>query len=151
MNPHALVNQEVRYQIDSKTRYAAVHSAIFQNEFCSVCVTSRPLVSTPSTAAEGLDPVERAEDQDLMGHTALAMTAEGVPLGLMAQKIWTRDPAEVGKSRQQLSSICGQGQGCICGGSGPRRDPWRAGRHACGDDCNRASRRGVCRNAEGIL
>ena len=58
---------------------------------------------THHPATEGLGPVERAEDQGLMVHTALAMTAEGVPLGIVAQKIWTRDPAEFGKSRPRRS------------------------------------------------
>ncbi len=37
-------------------------------------------------------------------HSGLALTTEGVPLGLVAQMIWARDPATHGKSaqRQQL-------------------------------------------------
>lgn len=58
---------------------------------------------THHPTTQGLGPVEREDDLGLMGHTALAMTADGVPIGIAAQKIWTRDPAEFGKSRQRQS------------------------------------------------
>ncbi len=58
---------------------------------------------TSHPATQGLGPIERENDQGLMVHTALAMTAEGVPIGIAAQKIWTRDPDTFGKSRQRTS------------------------------------------------
>jgi hypothetical protein len=56
---------------------------------------------TGHPATQGLGPIERVDDPGLLVHTALAMTEQGVPLGIAAQKIWTRDPAHFGKSRQR--------------------------------------------------
>ncbi len=53
----------------------------------------------PST--EGLGPIEYRWDRGLFVHSALAMTAEGVPLGIAAQKVWVRDLAEYGKSARR--------------------------------------------------
>ncbi len=52
-------------------------------------------------ALEGVGPIESLNDKGNLGHTARAMTTQGVPIGLTAQKIWTRDPAECGQGRQR--------------------------------------------------
>lgn len=48
--------------------------------------------SHPET--EGLGPTGSEGLIGLVSHTALAVTTDGVPLGILAQKIWARDPAE---------------------------------------------------------
>ena len=40
-------------------------------------------------------------DRGLIVHSALAVTTKGVALGLLDQKIWTRDPAERGKRNEK--------------------------------------------------
>ncbi|MFZ3102440.1 MAG: transposase DNA-binding-containing protein [Desulfitobacteriaceae bacterium] len=40
-------------------------------------------------------------DRGLIVHSALAVTTQGVALGLLDQKIWTRDPAERGKRKEK--------------------------------------------------
>ncbi len=52
-------------------------------------------------ALQGAGPIERPNDKGILMHSALAMTPQGVPIGLAAQKIWTRDPAEFGKGRKR--------------------------------------------------
>jgi hypothetical protein len=46
---------------------------------------------------QGLGPVT-SEGQGLLVHSALALTEEGEPLGLVHQQSWVRDPAQVGKT-----------------------------------------------------
>ena len=53
---------------------------------------------TGHPATQGLGPIESENDQGLIVHSALAITTDGVPLGIVAQKIWTRDPAALDKS-----------------------------------------------------
>jgi hypothetical protein len=46
---------------------------------------------------QGLGPVT-SKGQGLLVHSALALTEEGEPLGLVHQQSWVRDPEEVGKT-----------------------------------------------------
>jgi len=52
---------------------------------------------TPHPATTGLGPLAAPTHQGLHGHTTLALTPERLPLGLLAQQVWARDPAAVGK------------------------------------------------------
>lgn len=40
----------------------------------------------------GLGPLVHASQQGLVAHTTLAVTPERVPLGVLAQQVWARDP-----------------------------------------------------------
>ncbi len=53
---------------------------------------------TSHPATEGLGPMGSGLDQGLLLHSALAMTTDGVPLGIAAEILWARDPATQGKS-----------------------------------------------------
>src|SRR2546426_642728 len=59
---------------------------------------------TGHPATEGLGPLGHKACQGLFVHSTLAFTPERVPLGLLAQQVWARDPNEVGKRarRKQL-------------------------------------------------
>ena len=59
---------------------------------------------TSLRATEGLGPLGCSTCQGLLVHTTLAITPERVPLGLLAQQVWARDPNDVGKRarRKQL-------------------------------------------------
>jgi len=48
-------------------------------------------------ATKGLGYLARADCRGLLVHTCLAMTADGVPLGVVEQQAWTRPPAQLGK------------------------------------------------------
>jgi len=51
---------------------------------------------------EGLGDFGATPDsRGLIVHTALAVTTQGIALGLLDQKIWTRDPAERGKRKDK--------------------------------------------------
>jgi hypothetical protein len=55
---------------------------------------------------EGLGPYATDEDaRGLLMHTTMAVSTEGVPLGILAQKIWAREEASYGKRhrRKELS------------------------------------------------
>lgn len=52
----------------------------------------------------GMGPIGSGTEQGFLLHSALALTTDGVPLGLVGQIAWARDPATRGKSahRKQL-------------------------------------------------
>lgn len=52
---------------------------------------------TTLRATEGLGPLGHPACQGLFVHTTLAITPDRVPVGLVAQQVWARDPTEVGK------------------------------------------------------
>jgi transposase-like protein/transposase Tn5 family protein len=52
---------------------------------------------TGHAATRGLGPLGSPAHQGLMVHTTLAFTPERVPLGLLAQEVWARDPEAVGQ------------------------------------------------------
>src|SRR5713101_1644497 len=59
---------------------------------------------TRHPATQGLGPLGHTACHGLLVHTTLAFTPERVPLGLLAQQVWARDPHDVGKRarRKQL-------------------------------------------------
>lgn len=59
---------------------------------------------TSHPATKDLGPLSHKACQGLHVHSTLALTPERVPLGLLAQQVWARDPDEVGKRtrRKQL-------------------------------------------------
>ena len=59
---------------------------------------------THHAATTGLGPIGSGTEQGFLLHSALALTTAGVPLGLVAQIVWARDPETRGKSarRKQL-------------------------------------------------
>jgi len=52
---------------------------------------------TAHPATTGLGPLGHPAHRGLHVHTTLAFTPERVPLGLLAQQVWARDPNDVGK------------------------------------------------------
>ena len=59
---------------------------------------------TSHAATTGMGPIGSGTEQGFLLHSALALTTDGVPLGLVAQIAWARDPETRGKSarRKQL-------------------------------------------------
>lgn len=54
-----------------------------------------------------LGPLSGANQQGMLAHTTLAMTPERVPLGILAQQVWARDPDDVGKrARRKHLPLC---------------------------------------------
>src|SRR6478672_611404 len=52
-------------------------------------------------ATQGLGPLEHPASRGLKVHSALAVTLDGVPAGLVCQQVWARDPATVGQRHQR--------------------------------------------------
>lgn len=79
------------------TRLGAVPVVLAVQDTTEVNWTRHP-------ATQGLGPLGHTACHGLLVHTTLAITPERVPLGLLAQQVWARDPADVGKRarRKQL-------------------------------------------------
>lgn len=56
-------------------------------------------------ATEGLGPLSGEYSRGLMMHSALVANPAGVPLGLLHQEVWARDPEEVGKSHDRRKRL----------------------------------------------
>lgn len=56
---------------------------------------------TAHAATTGLGMLASPQQQGLLVHSTLAVTPERVPLGMLAQQVWARDPAEAGKKHQR--------------------------------------------------
>ena len=56
---------------------------------------------TGHPATTGLGPLGHTACQGLHVHSTLAFTPERVPLGLVAQHVWARDPDDVGKRKRR--------------------------------------------------
>jgi len=72
------------------TRLGAVPVVLAVQDTTEVNWTRHP-------ATQGLGPLGHTACHGLFVHTTLAITPERVPLGLLAQQVWARDPADVGK------------------------------------------------------
>ena len=56
---------------------------------------------TGHPATTGLGPLGHTACQGLHVHSTLAFTPERVPLGLLAQHVWARDPDDIGKRQRR--------------------------------------------------
>jgi len=54
-------------------------------------------------AMKGVGPIDSHKTPGLLVHSVLAATAEGVPLGVLHQQVWARDPAQSGKKKKRQS------------------------------------------------
>lgn len=72
------------------TRLGAVPVVLAVQDTTEVNWTRHP-------ATQGLGPLGHTACHGLLVHTTLAITPERVPLGLLAQQVWARDPHDVGK------------------------------------------------------
>jgi hypothetical protein len=52
-------------------------------------------------ATEGLGPLDNAHVQGFFAHSTLAVTEEGLPLGLLAQEVWVRPEADQVKDKNR--------------------------------------------------
>lgn len=59
-------------------------------------------------ATQGLGPLGHTACQGLLVHTTLAITPDRVPLGVLAQQVWARDPLDVGKRARRKHLPIGQ-------------------------------------------
>jgi hypothetical protein len=50
---------------------------------------------------EGLGPLENAHTRGFLAHNTLAVSPDGVPLGLLDQAVWARDPEQSGSWHQR--------------------------------------------------
>lgn len=56
---------------------------------------------TTHPATEGTGPLARPDQSGFLVHSVLAVSEDGVPLGLLHQKVWARDPDAVGQRHRR--------------------------------------------------
>lgn len=95
---------------------AAIRDAHIQATSARVASQERVLVLQDTTdldfrhhpATTGLGPLEHPAQQGLKVHSALAASLAGVPLGLVHQAVWSRDPAAVGQRHRRRQRPTGE-------------------------------------------
>lgn len=80
-----------------KSHVAATAGRVAQEPLVLAVQDTTSLDYTAHPATTGLGVLNDAKHQGFLVHTTLAMTPERVPLGLLAQEVWTRDAADLGK------------------------------------------------------
>ena len=63
---------------------------------------------TAHPATTGMGPIGHPKHRGLMVHSTLAFTPERVPLGLLAQDVWARDPENVGQRATRRHRAIGE-------------------------------------------
>jgi Transposase DNA-binding/Transposase Tn5 dimerisation domain len=86
VDPQAILESHI---LATSDRLAAVPLVLAVQDTTEVDWTTHP-------ATTGLGPLAAPMHQGLHVHTTLALTPERLPLGLLAQQVWVRDPAAVG-------------------------------------------------------
>ena len=56
---------------------------------------------TAHKATSGLGPIDGNGSNGLHMHSVLAVSSDGIPLGLVHQQVWARDPKEKGKKEKR--------------------------------------------------
>lgn len=56
---------------------------------------------THHTSKKGMGYLDNASSRGLKVHSVFCSSANGVPLGILHQQVWARDPAELGKKHQR--------------------------------------------------
>jgi hypothetical protein len=77
-------------------RMRGLSRVIVAQDTSSANFTTRPGI-------EGLGPLEQVKLRGFFLHTGLALTPEGLPLGILHQQVWARDEEEVGKRHTRRS------------------------------------------------
>lgn len=77
------------------TTYARIQQGAVERVLAVQDTTYLDFTRHPATT--GLGPLAHAYQQGLLAHTTLALTPERVPLGVLAQEVWARDPATYGQ------------------------------------------------------
>jgi hypothetical protein len=79
----------------------ATVSRIEETQFVLAVQDTTSFNYTGHPATEGTGPLARPDQVGFLVHSVLAVSAEGVPLGLLQQKVWARDPGTVGQRHRR--------------------------------------------------
>lgn len=83
-------------QLSEPSTAAAVAACRNQTMVLAISDTTS-LNFTNHRATSGLGPIAEAEVQGLLLHSTILLRGDGVPLGLLRQQAWVRDPQEYGQ------------------------------------------------------
>jgi Domain of unknown function (DUF4338)/Transposase Tn5 dimerisation domain/Transposase DNA-binding len=103
-----LANDDVLFETLLQPHYAASEERISELPQGSIILVPQDTTSVNYTKLEhidGLGPIGTTAEgaQGLHLHSSLAMTVQGVPLGLLDAQCWARDPQAFGKKAQRHS------------------------------------------------
>ena len=92
-----LNSEKVTPELIRKAHYLAVHSRLPRNEMILAIQDTTDLDFTAKPKTKGLGPICAKNNQGLKVHSLMAVSSTGVPLGILHQEVWARDPKTKGK------------------------------------------------------
>jgi Transposase DNA-binding/Transposase Tn5 dimerisation domain len=97
-------NDAIEPQDLLQSHVEATYSRLAQGPLVLAVQDTTAVDWTSHRATTGLGPLGHPACQGLYVHSTLALTPERIPLGLLAQQVWARDPTDVGQRarRKQL-------------------------------------------------
>ncbi|MCL6614777.1 MAG: IS4 family transposase [Firmicutes bacterium] len=101
-----LDNRKITREVILASHRESTLARVKEHEIVLIPQDTTALDFSTHRKAEGLGPYATdREARGLLMHTAMAVTPEGVPLGVLSQKIWAREEASYGKRhrRKELS------------------------------------------------
>mgnify|MGYP001252730798 CR=1 FL=1 len=96
-------NPQVEESAIRQAHYQATRERVGGRKRLLVVHDTTELNFTGKKVGEELGMLSHPHARGLMLHSSLALSEAGVPLGLLHQSIWTRDPQEAGKSEARHS------------------------------------------------
>lgn len=96
-----LDNAAIRPQAILQAARPAVLARVAEQPTVLVVQDTTSLDFTAHPATQGLGHLENAHCRGLLLHSGLAVAPDGVPLGLLAQRVWVRPPTPVGARGQR--------------------------------------------------
>lgn len=91
VEPQAILESHIEA---SGNRFGKVECVLAVQDTTEVNLSHHP-------ATRGTGPLRRVDQRGLLVHSTLAITPERIPLGLLAQEVWVRDEADIGKATQR--------------------------------------------------
>lgn len=104
------VDQTDRFFANPGVRADAIRAAHYADTTARCVAAPGPIVLASDTTwldfrihprTRGLGYQQHRDQHGLVLHSTLACTADGVPLGLLDQRAWARDPADFGQRRRR--------------------------------------------------
>jgi len=94
-------NPKVSHRAIMDSHRQATVERVEQEELVLVLQDTTSLDFSHHPETVGLGPLENPRQQGMLLHSSLAVSEAGVPLGILDQQVWRRDPAQVGQRHRR--------------------------------------------------
>jgi hypothetical protein len=96
-----LACQGVEAQAIRKAHHARTGDRLVSEPWVLIAQDTTELDVRAHPCTRGVGPLSHPSGQGLLVHSSLAISTQGVPLGLLDQRVWVRDPEQTGRRHQR--------------------------------------------------